>query len=146
MAVAARILIVIVVALTAYEAALALRWFGGDDESAFLIALLALLLAFVVAFAAIVWPGRVPRDVAMLAPAAVAFMVARLLVFDAYYGPNDVRYVDHADISWLWVAFVAAAALFAVVLAARRPRLGAALAAVVVALAAGTSFIAGIGH
>lgn len=75
---------------------------------------------------------------------ATAYMVAHWLSFDPYYAPGLRRYAD-GGVHGGWVAAVAAAGIVAAALTRLVPRLGAALAAVVLLVEALTVYVMPLG-
>jgi len=64
-----------------------------------------------------------PPVVALLAPAAVLFVVPLYFTFDPYYAPTERRYSDGGIFPMGWIAAVAVVGLVAGVLTALFPRL-----------------------
>jgi hypothetical protein len=149
------VVLAVLVAATAYEAAIALEVVSAGDEPgeelfgrglAFGAALLTLLGA---AFWLAVLAARPspPAD-ALLASidlAAAAFLVARFYSFDPYFAPT-LRRFSEGGVAAPWVFAVVALALVAALLVRIRPRVGLGLTAPVLVLLALTAFATGLGH
>jgi len=103
--------------------------------------LLAIGLCVARAFAAAPGDGLVW---AALAPAGFALLLARWLTFDPYYLPSLRRYTE-GEIHALWIAIVGAASLVAALLSWRLPRVGTALASVVLVVTALTAWFLPLG-
>lgn len=105
------------------------------------VALFAMAVGVVVAVAA----HRSPA-VALLAPAAAAFLVARFYTFDPYYSPALRRMSDGGVVSPALVFLMVGLALCAALLTRVRSGAGVALTAPVVLGCALLAFVVGVGH
>ena len=114
-------------AAAAYELALALGAGsvgpqpGEDVPGATAIRVVAALAMFV--GVGLVAAKLGPPVVALLAPAAVLFVVPLYFTFDPYYAPTERRYSDGGIFPLGWIAAVAVVGLVAGVLTALFPRL-----------------------
>jgi hypothetical protein len=108
------------------------------------VALLALLAGALLATVALARPApRLP--LALLAPTAAAFVIARLYTYDPYYAPTLRRFADGNGDAVRYVALIAVAAAAAIVLVARDRRVGAGVT-VFVLLATVLASIAAASH
>jgi hypothetical protein len=110
-----------------------------------LIAMVAMVAAFVVAIAGITRPVLRPV-LAILAPAAAAFVLARFFTYDPYYFPTLHRYSDGGILPLGWVLLVTGMGLLAGVTARLRPRAGSPATIVVLLLLLFNFVWMGTGH
>ena len=147
---------VVLFAAAAYELALALGLVGsysgrlpGQDvegeQAVAAVAYLAILVSSVVAFVHAHYP-RVPSAVALLAPAAAAFVSARFYTYDPYYLPALRRYSDYTGALGYWILGMLAAALVVAVLTRQMPRAGSIATGCLLPLLWITSVLASGGH
>ena len=150
------VLVAVLASAAVYEAAVALRWLemglvpgegpageGWVRLAAFAAALVASLLC--VAFAR--RPEARPRAVApLVAPAAVAFCVARFYTFDPYYLPTMRRMSEGGAVAGWWIVALVVAAALAAVLTRFEPKTGLLLTSPVLVLSALTAAFEGAGH
>ena len=125
--------VVLVLAVAAaFEAAVALKWIpvgklpgeGGDFEGVFLAAgALAMLVGWFLALVLAVANRRRTPGVALGAVAA-SLVAAHAYTFDTYDLPSLVRYTEAGAPSASWVAWIAAAGLFASLMCLLQPRIG----------------------
>jgi hypothetical protein len=144
------VLVGTLLAAAAYELALALgAWSVGPEPGdgvagsgeVMSVALLAMLAAAVIG----PFPSVRPWPAALLAPAAVAFLVAFYFTYDPYYAPDLRRYSDgNVGDRWIWA--VAAIALADGVLTRLQPRLGRITTSLVLVGVLVTTALAGDGH
>jgi hypothetical protein len=147
-------LLAVLVAGTAYEAAVALRWIeigdvpGEGPAYEGVVLGLALLAMFLGAIWSLVLgsEGRQSIVASLLPLAAAAFVVARYYTFDPYNAPTLIRYSDAGGFSPVWVYGLALAALVAFLVSGMRPRVGFFLGAPVLLLCAFTATFLGFGH
>jgi hypothetical protein len=124
------LVVAVLLAAAAYELALALGagTIGPEPGDGVTGEKLVSTLGYVAIAGGIYVAGRYAQHprlaVALLAPVAAAFVVARFLTFDPYYAPSLRRYSD-GSVSPAWVAVVAVLAAGAGALAWARPRPGA---------------------
>ena len=146
----------VLTATAAYEVAVALGWLdvgprpGQAPPGNGLVLGAAVLSLFAGAALCLVYASRPtpPADAlaSLLAPAAAAFVVARVYTFDPYYAPALRRMSDDGLIPDAWVYTLVGLALIAAVLTRTRPRLGLSATALVLVLSALTALAAGLGH
>jgi hypothetical protein len=144
----------VILAGTLYEALVALGviHLGGEPGEGPVGAgavLAAALLAMLVGAIAVVWPSAAvtrAQLVALLAPAAGAFLVARFNTYDDYYLPTLRRASDQGLLSPELVYGLAALAVGAGLLTRVRPRAGLLLSAPVMLACAFFTWIAHAGH
>jgi hypothetical protein len=127
------LLVVLVMAITAgYEFAVAVKWIpvgqlsgeGGNFEGVFLAAgALAMFVGWFLALAFAVANRRRTPGVALGAIAA-SLVAAHAYTFDTYDLPSMVRYTEAGAPSASWVAWIAAAGLFASLMCLVQPRIG----------------------
>jgi len=142
--------LIVIAAGTAYEAGIAFGWISiGDvpgEEARFQgLVLPATGVALLVGIGAAIASSGRNRLIAILAPAAAAFMVARFYGFDPYYAPTLRRDSDGGAFSPFWVWSLAVPALIAATVAHTRPR-GGFLTAPVMLLCEFTAFFVDVGH
>jgi hypothetical protein len=137
-------------AAAAYELALALGAGsvgpqpGEDVPGATAIRVVAALAMFV--GVGLVAAKLGPPIVALLAPAAVLFVVPLYFTFDPYYAPTEQRFSDSGFFPLSWIVAVAVAGVAAGALTALFPRVGAwATIPVLLVLALTALFVVG-GH
>jgi hypothetical protein len=144
-------LLAMIVAGTAYAAAIALAWIsiegapGERPPLQGLVLLLTTLATLAAIFVSIFSAGR-NRFIAALAPAAAGFMVARFYGFDPYYAHTELRYSEKdggVSPAWVWTLVVVSLLASAVTLG--QQRLGF-LNAPVILLCAVTEWILDLGH
>ncbi len=82
----------------------------------------------------------------LLAPAAAAYVVARLYTFDSYYAPTLRRASDGGLIPVWWVILLAGASLVAAILVRARPRTGSVPTCVVLGGCTATAALEHAGH
>jgi hypothetical protein len=87
-----------------------------------------------------------PWAVALFAPAAAAFMIARFYTYDPYYLPTLRRYSDGGAVPTGWIFFMLAVSLAAGVSARARPRSGSVATALVLPFVLATFTLASDGH
>jgi hypothetical protein len=127
----------VLLASAAYEAAIALEWIPlgsapGEDAAGQAVvtisAFLALFAGMGIGAAAALGRGPVGRWPAMLIPvAAAAYLVSHYYAFDSYYLPTLRRFSDDGNIAARWVYGVAGLALGVAGVIAVAPRIGLAL-------------------
>jgi hypothetical protein len=142
-------------AAAGYELAVALGWISmgarpGEDAPGQVLVTIGALAALVLGIGATViatWRERRPGSLpAVLVPvAAAAYMAAHFYAFDPYYLPT-LRRFRHSGLSPAWVYGVTAAALLVAALIRIRPRVGLALAPLVLFVCAVSVIGMGIGH
>ena len=108
----------VLLAATAYEAAVALEWISmgsepGDEATGQAAVTIAAFLALLTGIVATVASRRILRRwPATLVPvAAAAYMVAHYFAFDSYYLPSLRRFSESGGVSSVWVYSVAVAAV-----------------------------------
>ncbi len=147
---------VVLFAAAAFELALALGLVGSysgsvpgqgveGEETVAGVAYLTMLVGSVVAVVHAFAP-RVPRAVALFAPAAAAFMITRFYTYDPYYLPSLRRYSDDTGAWAYWVLGMLALALVVGFLTRRLPRVGSIATGCVLPLLWITSLLASAGH
>jgi uncharacterized membrane protein YbaN (DUF454 family) len=120
-----------------YQLALVIRG-ETDHRTLAFIAVLAMLVGAALALLTI--RLEAPRlALALLAPAAAAFAVARFYTYDPYFSPTLRRYSDDGAMPPAWLLLLAAASIVVGVLSWRTPRVGAAATAATLVLLAGTT-------
>ena len=137
----------VLIAATIYELVIALTGTVGAESGEgpsgeaiiFVLSLIAILLGALLTLA----PST---SLLGLAPAAAAFVTARFYTPDPYYAPTLRRYSDGGLVAPTWVFALVALAVLAGLVAARRPRPGAALTFCALALCLGTALFMGAGH
>lgn len=144
----------VLVAAAAYEVALML-WgsyaglAAGEEPDGEVpvssLAVLAMLVGVIVAVVCAV-RSRVPRAVALFAPAAAAFVIATFYSYDPYYFPNLVRHSDRGHVSGSWILAMVSLSLGAAGLSLLKPRLGSIATSLTLPLLLFTWFVTGIGH
>jgi hypothetical protein len=82
----------------------------------------------------------------LLAPAAAAYVIARLYAFDPYYAPTLRRASEDGIIPEWWVFLLAGASLVAAILVRTRPRQGSILTCVVLVACTFTAAVEHAGH
>ncbi|MDQ3934834.1 MAG: hypothetical protein M3340_09425 [Actinomycetota bacterium] len=144
----------VLVAAAAYEVALMLwgSYAGleageepGGEVPVSSLAVLAMLAGVIVAVVCAV-RSRVPRAVALFAPAAAAFMIATFYSYDSYYFPSLVRHSERGHVSGWWILAMVSLSLGAAGLSLLRPRLGSIATSLTLPLLLFTWFVTGIGH
>jgi hypothetical protein len=114
---------------------------GAEELTMFIVMLVGAGLALVSA------SGRPsPLPVALYAPAAAAFLVARFYTYDPYYAPSLRRYSDDGNIAPAWIFLCAVGAAAVGVVACLSPRVGALATAIALFLIAIMTIAIGIGH
>ena len=145
--------VAVLIAVTAYEAAVALEVIGmgslpgeGPPGGTLVsgLAAVALLAAALLAAGLSGLGPAAPAVSALLAPAAAAFMVAHFYSFDPYYAPSLIRYSSGIIPSAL-IFTVAALGIATGFLTRPRPWLGLFLSAPVILACALLAWFAGIG-
>jgi hypothetical protein len=149
-------ILAVLAAAAAYEAAVALGWLDIGPEPGqappandvvLRVAGFALLagagLCLVRAWAPLT---QVDALALLLAPAAVAFVLARFYSYDPYYAPTLRRMSDDGLVPDSWVYLLLGLALLAAVLVRIRPRAGLGATALVLLLSAVTALAEGSGH
>ena len=146
------VLIVVLVAGAAYEAAIALEWISignepgeGATASGFVLAV-ALLAMLAAACGCVATVRTGSASFALVAPAAAAFVVARFYTFDPYYAPGLRRASEGGLFPAWWIYGLAALAVAAAGLARVSPRGANALACAVLLVSALTAFAIHAGH
>jgi hypothetical protein len=146
--------VAVLVAATAYEAAVALGVIGigslpgeGPPGSEIVrgVSAVALLAAALLAAGLLALGPLAPPVSALLAPAAAAFMVAHYYSFDPYYASSLIRY-SSGVISPVLIFTAAALAVAMGFLTRVRPLLGLFLSAPVILACALLAWFAGIGR
>jgi hypothetical protein len=145
--------VLVLLAATAYEAAVALEWISmgsqpGDDAPAQGVVTIAAFLALLTGIVATLISRRILRRwPATLVPiAAAAYMVAQYYSFDSYYLPSLRRFSDAGSISSIWVYGVAIAALIVALAIRRRPSVAPVLTPILLLICGGTVVAQGFGH
>jgi hypothetical protein len=150
------LVVVVLLAAAAYEAAVALEWISlgsepGDDAPGQAVVTLAAFVALAagmgIGAVGALRRGRVRGWPAMLIPvAAAAYLVVHYYAFDSYYLPTLRRFSDDGSIGAAWIYGVAACAVGVAAVIVLTPRIGLALLPFVL-LVVGVSVIGqGIGH
>jgi hypothetical protein len=128
----ALVVVMVIAVAAAFEAAVALEWIpvgklpgeGSDFEGVFLAAgALSMFIGWFLALFLAVANRRGTPGVALGAVAA-ALVTAHAYTFDTYDLPSMVRYTEAGAPSASWVAWVAAAGLFASLMCVLQPRIG----------------------
>lgn len=109
------------------------------------LALLAMLVGAIVALGYAARP-RVPRAVALFAPAAAAFVIARFYSYDPYYFPTLRRYSDEGGVSDSWILTMGGLAIIVGAVSLLKPQLGALATSLTLPLLLVTWLFTGIGH
>src|SRR5215218_8916122 len=119
---------------------------GAPAEEA--VELIVLIVMLVGTGLAVVAAGRraSPLPVALYAPAAAAFLVARFYTYDPYYAPTLRRYSDDGNIAPAWIFVYLVGAVAVGVVTWFSPRIGALATAVALFLIALMTIAIGIGH
>ena len=145
--------VLVLLAATAYEAAIALEWISmgsqpGDDAPAQGVVTIAAFLALLTGIVATLISRRILRRwPATLVPiAAAAYMVAQYYSFDSYYLPSLRRFSDAGSIPSVWVHGVAVAALIVALVIRRRPSVAPVLTPILSLICGGTVVAQGFGH
>ena len=145
--------VLVLLAATAYEAAIALEWISmgsqpGDDAPAQGVVTIAAFLALLTGIVATLISRRILRRwPATLVPiAAAAYMVAQYYSFDSYYLPSLRRFSDAGSIPSVWVHGVAVAALIVALAIRRRPSVAPVLTPILLLICGGTVVAQGFGH
>jgi hypothetical protein len=124
------VVLLVLAAAAAYDAAIALGWIGMGTVSGFgprgydvvhVAAFAALFVATVLCLPGDPHPRPLP---ALLAPAGVAFVVARFYSYDAYYLPALRRMSDHGEVAPAIVYMLVVAAIVVLALSLTRPHVG----------------------
>lgn len=146
---------VVLFAAAAYELALALDLVGsytatpGQDvegeETVAAVARLTMLVGAVVALVHAIRP-RSTWAVALFAPAAAAFILARIYTYDPYYLPSLRRYSDEGDVLEWWIVGMLAVSIVVGFWCRLRPRAGSIATALMLPLLWLTSLLAAAGH
>jgi hypothetical protein len=128
----ALVVVLVIAVAAAFEAAVALQWIpvgmlpgeGGDFEGVFLAAgAFAMFAGWFLTFFLAIANRRGTPGVALGAVAA-ALVAAHAYGFDLYDLPSMVRYTEAGAPSASWVAWIAAAGLFASLICLLQPRIG----------------------
>jgi hypothetical protein len=145
--------VLVLLAATAYEAAIALEWISmgsqpGDDAPAQGVVTIAAFLALLTGIVATLISRRILRRwPATLVPiAAAAYMVAQYYSFDSYYLPSLRRFSDAGSIPSVWVYGVAVAALIVALAIRRRSSVAPVLTPILLLICGGTVVAQGFGH
>jgi hypothetical protein len=145
--------VLVLLAATAYEAAVALEWISigsqpGDDAPGQAVVTIVAFLALLTGIVATVVSRRILRRwPATLVPvAAAAYMVVQYYTFDSYYLPSRTRFSDEGSISSVWIYGVAAAAVLVGLAIRRRPSVAPVLTPILLLVCAGTVVAEGFGH
>lgn len=135
---------VTLLALAAYQLSLVLR----DHTDQNVVGFVAILVMFVGAGLAIVsiWRDTPSWGVALLAPSAAAFAIARFYTYDPYYGSAVRRYSDGGLVPPGWMFFLVAADVGVGILYRFVPELGAIPVALGLLATAFTTLIMVGGH
>ena len=140
----------VLLAATAYEAAVALEWISmgsepGDEATGQAAVTIAAFLALLTGIVATVASRRILRRwPATLVPvAAAAYMVAHYFAFDSYYLPSLRRFSESGGVSSVWVYSVAVAAVIVALAIGRRPSVAPVLTPILLLICAGTVVAAG---
>jgi hypothetical protein len=141
-------------AATAYEVVLAAGGLSigpqpGDTAPGepFVLGAALLLMALGAVLAPVVAAGRGTFPlVALVAPSAAAFALARFYTYDPYYAPTLRRMSDGGFVNPRWMYGLAAAAVATAVVCCFRPRTGARVSVVVVLACAVTTLYESAGH
>ena len=146
----------VLIAATAYEAALAFNWLSvgplpGETPVGYGLVLASALLALLVGVVLLAVAASRPqprRDPfwSLVGPAAAAFVVTRFHSFDPYYAPTLRRMSEHGMVPDAWVYALVFFAVVAAILTRVRLRQGLAVNALVLLLGALTALAAGTGH
>jgi hypothetical protein len=131
------LVVVVLLAAAAYEAAIALEWIslgsepGNDAPGQAVVtnsAFLALAVGIGLGVAGALRRGHAPRWPGLLIPiAAAAYLVGHYYAFDSYYLPTLRRFSDDGNIAARWVYGVAGCAVCVAGVIALAPRVGMAL-------------------
>ena len=150
------VVVVVLLAVTAYEVAVALEWISlgsdpGDDAPGQAVVTIAAFLALGVGMglgiAGALRRGSVPRWPTVLIPvAAAAYLVGHYYAFDSYYLPTLRRFSDNGSIAARWVYGLAGVALVVAGVIAVAPRIGLTLLPFVLFLCGVFVVGGGIGH
>ena len=143
----------VLLAATAYEAAVALEWISmgpepGDEATGQAAVTIAAFLALLTGIVATVVSRRILRRwPATLVPvAAAAYMVAHYYAFDSYYLPSRIRFSDSGGVSSVWAYGVVVAALIVAFAIRRRPSVAPVLTPILLLVCAGSVVAEGFGH
>jgi hypothetical protein len=120
-----------------YELTLVLREERDHRRLAFAVVLVMLVGAGLAVLAVRLEPPR--PALALLAPAAAAFAVARFYAYDPYFSPTLRRYSQDGAVEPAWLLGLTAGSIAVGVLSWRMPRVGGPATAVVLVLLAGTT-------
>ena len=143
----------VLLAATAYELTLLLWGSYGStpgagvdgEETVAGAAFLTMLVGAFFAFGHALYP-RAPWAVALFAPAAAAFMIARFHTYDPYYLPTLRRYSDDGGVGDRWILELLVVALVVGVVTRLVPRVGSIATAFLMLLIMATTVLAGAGH
>lgn len=144
----------VLVAAAAYEVGLVLwgSYAGlqpgeepGGEATVSSLAVLAMLVGVIVAVVCAV-RSRVPWAVALFAPAAAAFVIARFYSYDPYYFPTLRRYSDGGAVSDSWILTMVGLSIIVGAFSLLSPRSGSIATSLMLPLLLFTLFVTGIGH
>ena len=139
----------VLLAAAAYELAIAVGLLGRsaiqDEDAVASIAALTILVGAVVAAVNAISPGWI-WAVALIAPAAAAFVVTRFYSYDPYYLPSLRRYSDAGPVSPEWIFGMFAVSLAVGAATRLLPRTGSIATALILPILLFTSAIASSGH
>lgn len=146
--------VAVLVAASAYEAAVALGWLtvgpdpgqGPPAEGLVLFAALAAMLAGAVAASFGSGRDRPEAGVRLVGPASAAFVLARFYSYDPYYAPTLRRFSEDGFVPDWWVFTLVGVAVAGALVAGARPWLGRVATVVVALLSALTALAEGVGH
>lgn len=146
--------VAVLVAASAYEAAVALGWLtlgpepgqGPPAEGIVLFAALAAMLAGAVASSLGSGRDRTWAGARVLGPASAAFVLARFNSYDPYYAPSLRRFSEDGFVPDWWVFTLVGLAVVGALVAGARPGLGRLAGALVPLLSALTALAMGVGH
>jgi hypothetical protein len=153
---AATVALAVLGVATVYGAAVALGVISIGDEpgedavgagAVRLAGVLALLVGGVVAATSVRVPESLTRTLRLLLPlAGASVVVATAYGFDAYFAPDEIRYVDRTFPSTAWLAVVVVGATAAAVLTRIDARVGLAGTTLVLLVCLFTLLFTGAGH
>ena len=145
--------VIVLLAATAYEAAVALEWISmgsqsGDEATGQVAVTIAALLALLTGIVATVVSRRILRRwPATLVPVAAAvYVVAHYYAFDSYYLPSLRRFSDGGMVPSAWLYGVVVAAVVVAFAIRRRPSTAPVLTPLVLLVCAVTVLAEGTGH
>jgi hypothetical protein len=145
--------VLVLLAATAYEAAIAFEWIpmgsrSGDEAAGQTAVTIAAFLALLTGIVATLVSRRILRRwPATLVPiAAAAHMAAHYYAFDSYYLPSLRRFSDGGQIPTAWLYGVVVAAVIVALAIRARPSVAPVLTPILLLICAGTVLAEGAGH